>query len=96
MPHIDALEVDDGILDKIESKHGVAWHEAEEAVHSAERHVRRGRDGLYKIFSRTDAGCFLLVVLADQGSGIWRVVTARDLTEQERRLYRRSTGGWDV
>lgn len=96
MPRVDALEIDDGVLDKIESKHGVAWHEVEETVHSGDRHIRRGRDGLYKVFSRTGAGRFLLVVLVDVGSGVWKVVTARDLTEQERRLFRRSTGGRDA
>ena len=55
MPRVDALEIDDGVLDKIESKHGVAWHEVEETVHSGDRHIRRGRDGLYKVFSRTGA-----------------------------------------
>ncbi|HZS00925.1 MAG TPA: BrnT family toxin [Chloroflexota bacterium] len=92
MPRIEALDIDDHILDKIESRHGVSFEEAEEACYSEERHVRRGRDGLYKVFSRTDAGRLLLVVLADQGRGVWRVVTARDMTSQERRLYRQAGG----
>lgn len=89
---LEALTIDDHILDKIESKHRVAWREAEEACCSDERHVRRSRDGLYKLFSRTEAGRYLLVVLADQGNSVWKVVTARDMTEQEQRLYRRESG----
>ncbi len=93
MPRIDAIEIDDHILDKIESRHGVAWHEAEEACYSAQRHVRRGREGLYKVYSRAEAGRYLLVVLLELGDGVWKVVTAREMTEQEQRLYRRAMGG---
>lgn len=92
MLRIEALEIDDLVLDKIESRHGVPFHEVEGACHSPRRHVRRGREGLYKVFSQTEAGRHLLVVLVDRGSGVWRVVTARDMTAQERRLYRRATG----
>ncbi|MBM2827230.1 MAG: hypothetical protein HW403_1294 [Dehalococcoidia bacterium] len=93
MPRIEAIEIDDQILDKIESKHGVAWHEAEEACYSEQRHVRRGSEGLYKVFSRTEAGRYLLIVLVELGGGVCKVVTAREMTEQEQRLYRRATGG---
>ena len=92
MPFIDAIEIDDHILDKIESKHGVGFDEACEACYSDERHVRRGREGLYKVFSRNEAGRFLLVVLAPLGGGNWKLVTAREMTRQERRLYERSMG----
>lgn len=91
--HFEALEIDDHILDKIETLHGVTYSEVHDACVSDERHVRRGREGLYKVFSRTMAGRFLLVVLANHGRGIWRVVTAREMTRTERHLYRASQGG---
>lgn len=90
---IEALEIDDHILEKIESRHNVPFHEVEEACSSDRRHVRRGREGLYKVFSQTDAGRYLLVVLVDLGSGVWKVATAREMTQQERRLYRRERAG---
>lgn len=90
MPRIEELEIDEHILDKIESRHGVAFHEVEEACYSDQRHVRRGREGLYKVFSQTESGRYLLIVLADLGGGVWRVVTAREMTQEERRLYRRT------
>lgn len=93
VPYIEAIEIDDQILDKIESRHGVLWHEAEEACYSEQLHVRRGREGLYKVFSRTEAGRYLLVVLVELGGGVWKVVTARGMTEPEQRLYRRAIGG---
>jgi hypothetical protein len=41
---IESLEIDDHILDKIESKHGVSLEEVEEACLSEKRHVRRSRE----------------------------------------------------
>jgi hypothetical protein len=88
----DALEIDDHILDKIESAHGLTLEEVEEAIHFRRRHVRRGRHSLYKVFSRTQSGRYLLVVLADKTRGVWRVVTARQMTATEMALYRRNAG----
>jgi len=90
---IESLEIDDHILDKIESKHGLTFGEVEESCLSEARHVRRSREGLYKLFSQTAAGRYVLVVLVDQGGGCWKVVTAREMTDGERRLYSKATGG---
>ena len=65
MVRIAAIEIDDHVLDKIESKHGVQWEEVEQACSSPALHLRRGRDGLYQAFARTDAGRYLFIVLAD-------------------------------
>ncbi|HXE73007.1 MAG TPA: BrnT family toxin [Candidatus Nitrosotenuis sp.] len=92
MLRIEALEIDDAILDKIESKHGVSLQEVEEACLSKGRHVRRGREGLYKVFSQTESGRYLVVVLAHLYGGLWRVVTARDMTDKERRLFQEHKG----
>jgi len=91
--YIESLEVDDHILDKIESKHSVTFNEVEEACLSEKRHVRKGREGLYKVFSQTAAGRFILVVLVDLGDGNWKVATAREMTDSERQIYKKSTGG---
>ena len=93
MLHIWALEIDDHIPDKIESRHGIAFKEVEEACLSDARHVRRSREGLYKLFSRTNTGRYVLVVLANLGSGVWKIVTAREMTDNEKRLYTKVTGG---
>lgn len=89
---IDALEIDDQILEKIESKHDIRFEEVEEACYREEVHVRRGRDGLYKLFSRTNSGRYILVVLVHRGGRTWKIVTARDMTDSERILYRKATG----
>jgi len=90
---IESLEIDDHILEKIESKHHVSFTEVEEACLSDQRHIRRGKEGLYKVFSQTNAGRYILVVLVNLGKGNWRIVTAREMTDSERRLYIKESGG---
>jgi len=93
MLRIEALEIDDHILEKIESKHGVSFEEVEEACLSETRHIRRSKEGLYKLFGQTAAGRYILVVLVNLGRGVWKIVTAREMTDSERRLYSKSVGG---
>jgi hypothetical protein len=92
MLRIESLEIDDHILDKIESKHGVTFKEVEQACLSEKRHVRRSREVLYKIFSQTAAGRYILVVLVNLGRSNWKIVTAREMTDNERRRYNKATG----
>jgi len=91
--YIESLEIDDHILDKIETKHGITFNEIEGACLSDKRHVRRGREGLYKLFSQTIAGRYILVVLVNLGGGNWKIATAREMTDNERQLYKKSVGG---
>ena len=93
MPRIESLEIDDHILEKIETRHSISFSEVEEACLSDRVHVRRGREGLYKVFSQTAAGRYVLVVLVNLGEGNWKIVTARGMTDSERQLYIRATGG---
>lgn len=93
MHRIESLEIDDNILDKIESKHSINFVEIEEACLSNRRHVRRGREGLYKAFSQTEAGRYVLVVLVNLGGGNWKVATAREMTDSEKQLYIKATRG---
>jgi uncharacterized DUF497 family protein len=90
---IESLEIDDHVLEKIESKHSISFTEVEEACLSNRRHIRRSREGLYKVFSQTAAGRYILVVLVNLGGGNWKIVTAREMTGSERRLYSKVIGG---
>ena len=54
---------------------------------------RKGKEGLYKLFSQTIAGRYILVVQVNLGSGFWKIASARDMTDSERRLYNKVTGG---
>jgi hypothetical protein len=83
MTLIKSLEIDDHILDKIESKH----EEAEESCLSSPRYIRRSRSGLYKLYGQTENGRYLLTVLVNLGDGHWKIVTCRDMNDAERHLY---------
>jgi hypothetical protein len=89
---IDAIDIEEHILDKIETKHGVTFEECEEVVFSRARRVRRSKRELFKVFGPTSAGRYLLVLVASSDLSYWWVVTARDMTRSERRHYDRSIG----
>ncbi|MBN1369597.1 MAG: hypothetical protein JW954_05115 [Dehalococcoidaceae bacterium] len=88
MLYLNAIEIDDHILEKIESKHGVMLAEVEEICMSEKNHVRKGRQGLYKVFGQTQAGRYILAVLVNKSDGVWKVATAREMTKDEKRLYK--------
>ena len=81
------------IEEKIWSKHHVTPDEVEEVCFSDPGPLpQRGRDRGYAIYGRTKAGRYLLVALYPQGQGIFRLASARDMTETERRHYQGRRG----
>jgi len=88
MLRIDTLEIDDHVLDKIESKHRVTFDEVEQACYVARPYVRRARGGLIQLHGRTKAEG-IWRCCAHHGPGAWKVVSARDMSLKERRLYAR-------
>jgi uncharacterized DUF497 family protein len=86
---LHALDISERTLEKIERKHGVVFDDVEEVCLSRRIAVRRGREGLHRVFGRTSEGRYLLVVLSYHSPGRWTVVTARDMLAAERRLYGR-------
>lgn len=91
MVQLDDVDIDVHILDKIESKHGVSFKEVEEVCYGR-HHDRRGPGQVYRLFGQTEAGRYLLVVVASRGQGVWKVVTARDMVASEPGLYLRHRG----
>jgi uncharacterized DUF497 family protein len=88
---IDAIDIEEHILDKIETKHAVTFEECEEVCRSPRPHIRRVRDRILQVFRRTDAGRYLIVLVAQRFAVCW-VISARDMNASERRLYERQTG----
>ena len=76
------------VIEKIGSKHGVSPEEVEQVFFNVPYKVLRGEEGKYKWLGRSDSGRYLLVVLVREGNLI-KVITARDMTDVERRLYTR-------
>jgi len=90
--NVDVREIliDPEILDKIATKHAMSLSEAGQVVSSDQARWRRGRDETYVVSGQTDGGRYCLVVLAPDADepGLWWVVTARQMTDTERRTYR--------
>lgn len=84
-------------ISHIEQKHGITPEEVEEAVFDdpqaillrGPRSKNRNDSYIYYVLGRTASGRYLVVVLLDQGEGIALLVTARDMSQKERRQYRR-------
>jgi hypothetical protein len=68
--------------------HGVTLDETREAILEHPHWAALGRDGTILVYGRTYAGRYLLVVVIAEGEEAF-VVTARDMTEAEKKTFRR-------
>lgn len=66
--------------------HHVSVAEVEEVVFG-QPHISRTRDERYRLLGQTEAGRYLAVFLGPRGHGVYGLITARDATDSERRLY---------
>jgi uncharacterized protein len=82
-----AFEWDDDNILHIE-RHEFTAEEVEE-VFADDHKVRRTREKRYIALGRTLDGRFAFVVFRRLPGGIVRVITARDMDDSERRLFRR-------
>lgn len=70
------------------ARHSVQWDEVEEVIQGKVR-VKKGRgERRYYIYGQTDSGRYLTIIADDKGRGTFYVVTARDMTRQEKRFYK--------
>ncbi len=83
---IAVFEWDDGNLSHI-ARHRVDADEVEEAFLDRQ-HLYKTREGRYILLGRSGTGRHLLIVFQYE-SGVARPITARDMTDSEKRLYRR-------
>ncbi|MBI2899411.1 MAG: BrnT family toxin [Planctomycetes bacterium] len=70
------------------ARHGVTPGEAEE-VFLRRMLVTRSRRGRYLVLGQSGAGRHLSVIVERRSGGLVRVVTVRDMSDAERRLYAR-------
>jgi len=61
------------------------WEVCLDPLHLA----HRGGHNRYRVYGQTAAGRYLFVVLEGTGGGPFRPITARDVTESEKRAFRR-------
>ncbi|MFA6093402.1 MAG: BrnT family toxin [Elusimicrobiota bacterium] len=77
------------IAEKVQRKHGLTPEEVEEACFASGTHIRKTRDDRYALLGCTDAGRRIFVVFQKLGHGRVILITARDMTDTEQRLYER-------
>jgi uncharacterized DUF497 family protein len=81
-------------IEKIEVKHDVLVEEVEEVFkrrplyRRGPRGKRRG-ENLYKAYGQTEDGRYLFIVFIYKLNRRALILSARDMTKQERRLYRK-------
>ena len=68
--------------------HGVALDEVREAILEHPYWAAPGRDGTTLVYGRTYAGRYLMVVVIPEGQEAF-VLTAREMTEAEKKTFRR-------
>ncbi|HEX5199698.1 BrnT family toxin [Paractinoplanes rhizophilus] len=71
------------------AKHNVTPDEVEEVLYGRPRLRVPGRQSTYLVLGQTAAGRYLLIVTARSGEDQIYIVTARDMKENERRLFAR-------
>jgi len=69
------------------ARHGVTPQEVEEACFNQPL-CRKTKSNLYLVYSQTDAGRYLLMVVRLDPINIVCTITARGMTDKERRYYR--------
>jgi uncharacterized DUF497 family protein len=83
------------VIEKLEVKHSVIVEEVEEVFELGPvfRRGPRGRrqgENLYKAYGQTDTGRHLFIVFIYKLNRKALILSARDMTNNERRLYRKS------
>jgi hypothetical protein len=91
MPWIRGFIWDDENVAHI-GRHQVSPDEVEEAL-TGSPVILRGPDGRYLVYGRTAAGRLLFAVYVQRPEGRIRILTAREMTEKEKRFYRKKRKG---
>jgi uncharacterized DUF497 family protein len=71
------------------ARHKVYPDEVEELAFDDEPWIRKGRGGTRYMLGYTISGRYLFIVYIPKGKGIARVITAMDMDEKTKKLYRK-------
>ncbi|HSE84392.1 MAG TPA: BrnT family toxin [Thermodesulfobacteriota bacterium] len=88
---IDSFEWDEANIVKNISRHNTHPDEIEETFYNRYK-LRKTKQGRYLLYGVTDNGRYLFVVFIfkkKNGKNIVRVISARDMTQKEKRYYRK-------
>ncbi|MFC1496663.1 BrnT family toxin [Candidatus Margulisiibacteriota bacterium] len=73
------------------ARHNVSIDEAEE-VFIENPIIFRSRNNSYAAFGKNESGRYLPVIFTYKEKGVVRIITARDMSEKEKKLYKRKRG----
>ena len=82
-----AFEWDEGNIEYI-LRHNIVPDEVEDACIN-KPHVRKTIEKRYLVYGVTYSGRYLFVVGINKGKGLFRTITARDMTDREKFFYKR-------
>lgn len=82
------FEWDENNEDKLLDRHGVSAAEVEQCFGNP--HSRRRQGDVYLMLGIADSGRMLFLVYELKGGGAIRVFSAREMSDNERRAYRRA------
>lgn len=85
--HVRGFEWDSGNMDK-NLKHGVTDEEAEETFFNRHK-VSKSKFNRYALFGVTNSGRYLTIIFQRKPGNIVRIISARDMTDKERKYYKR-------
>lgn len=90
MPFVRGLVWDEWNVEHV-ARHGVAVEEVEQVCLSSP-FVTKASSRTFRAIGQSWAGHYLTVILSSRGRGTYYTVTAREATQQERRLYLKNRG----
>lgn len=85
--HIRKLLWSKAVIKKLQTKHRVSPSEVKAVCAGAHR-AWAGRRSTYYLLGQTQSGRYLFIVVAHKGRGVFKVLTARDMTEAERQRFK--------
>jgi len=86
--YIRELQWDDYRIDHI-ARHDVEPDEVEEVCDDPSHLARRAKGNRYRLYGQTRAGRYLLIVLEQLHGSLYKPITARDMTPDEKHNFRR-------
>lgn len=94
MIRIEALYLDDDVLEKIEGKHGLKLVDIEAAlIHSTERCFHKVGGDQIRALLKTSSGQHVVAFLSHLEKGDWKLNSAREMTRKEKRIFKMSKRG---
>jgi len=71
------------------ARHSISPDEVEDVAFDDEPWIKKGREGTRYMLGYTVAGRYLFTVYILKGKGIARVITAMDMDEKTKKLYKK-------